>query len=167
MFRRPIVILLLGVGLVQPMLAARELSDDELRMKEQLIALSQGEGSVADLQIELTDGSPMQTIGTRIYTIADGKVISQEWDAPGSPEKRAEWAVTDDGIRNLLRELVTAQYWTFRGTEFTPDADEFMFRIHYKNLPPIEYRCQAHEYRQSQPFAAIRSVLLAFIKNKK
>ena len=163
MLRRLLVIVTLGVGLIQPLLAAGELSEDELRMKERVIALSQGDGSVADLTIDVLDGTPMQTTGNRIYHIANGKVVSQEWESIGSPEKRQERAVTEEEVRKLLQELVEKQYWTFQGTQFIVDADEFMFRVHYKNLQPVEYRCQAHEYQQSQPLSAIRAVLLTFV----
>ena len=95
MLRRLAVISTLSFGLIQPLLAAGELSEDELRMKERLIALSQGEGSVADLQIEVMDGTPMTLSGMRIDHIADGKVTSQVWDSIGSPVKRDERAVTD------------------------------------------------------------------------
>lgn len=157
------VLLTLGVGLIQPLLAARELSEDELRMKERVIALSQGEGAVADLQIEVLDGTAMTLSGNRIDHIADGKVTSQVWDYIGSPVQRDERTVTDDEVRKLLGALVEKKYWTFQGTKFIPDFEEFMFRFHYKNLQPVEYRCQAHEYQQSQPLSAIRSVLLSFV----
>ena len=161
--QRLLVIVTLGVGLVQPLLAAGELSEGELRMKERVIALSREDGSLADLRIELIDGGPMTGERTALYDIAGGKIVSQEWDAPGSPEKRQERATTEEEVRKLLQELVEKQYWTFQGTQFIVDADEFMFRVHYKNLQPVEYRCQAHEYQQSQPLSAIRAVLLTFM----
>lgn len=157
------VLLTLGFGLIQPPLAARELSEDELRMKERVIALSQGEGSVGDLQIEVLDGTAMTLSGNRIDHITDGKVTSQVWDYIGSPVKRDERAVTDDEVRKLLGALVEKKYWTFQGIKFIPDADSFLFRFHYKDLQPVEYHCQAHEYQQSQPLSAIRSVWLAFV----
>ena len=116
MIGRLLVMLTLGVGLIQQPLAPRELSEDELRMKEQLIALSQGEASVADLRIELMDGS---MVAHRSYLIADGKIVKREWDSPGSPEQHDEWTVTDDEVRVLLRDLVEKQYWTFEGTRFS------------------------------------------------
>lgn len=162
MIRRLFVFFLLTLGIIQS-LAAGELSGDAQRMKERLVALSQGAGAVADFRMELLGGGAMTGAKMGIYTIADGKIISQEWDAPGSPEKRDERVVTEDEIRKLVRELVEKQYWTFQGTAFIPDAEEFMFRIHYKNLQPVEYRCQAREYQPSQPLSAIRSVLLTFV----
>lgn len=56
MIKRFLVMLTLGIGLIQPPLSAGEFSNDDLRMKEQLIALSQGKGSTTDLRIELMDG---------------------------------------------------------------------------------------------------------------
>jgi len=162
MIRRLIVILTLGVGLIQPPLAARELSEDELRMKERVVALSQGKGSVADLRIELMDGG---MASSRHYDIANGKVVSRAWDAPGSPEQHDEWVVTDEEIRALLRALVEQQYWTFEGTQFVPDANVFLFRLYYKDLQPVDYRCDAEEYRQSPPRAAIRLLLLKFVSD--
>ena len=160
MLRRLLVIVTVGVGLIQPLLAAGELSEDKLRMKEQLIALSQGKGSVADLRIELFDGG---MAAHRSYLIANGKIVKREWDSPGSPEKHDERTVTDDEVRKLLRELVEKQYWTFEGTQFVPDANMFLVRFYYKNLPYVDYSCDADEYRQSQLRSAIRSVLLNFV----
>ena len=158
--RRLFVILMLGFGLVQPLVAAAESSEDELRMKESLIALSQGKGSVADLRIELSDG---RMAAYRSYLIANGKIVKRAWESPGSPEKHDEWTVTDDEVRKLLRELVEKQYWTFEGTRFVPDANIFLVRFYDKNLPYVDYRCDADEYRQSQQRSAIRSVLLDFV----
>ena len=155
-----LVLLALSFGLVQPPLAARELSEDELRMKERLIALSQGEDAVADLRIELLDGG---MAAHRSYLIANGKIVKQEWDSPGSPEKHDEWTVTDDEVRKLLRELVEKLYWTFEGTQFIPDNNMFLFRFYYKNLPYVDYRCDVDEYEPSPLRSAIRSVLLNFV----
>jgi hypothetical protein len=160
MSRRLVVLLTLAVGLIQPPLAARELSEDELRMKEQLIALSQGEGSVADLRIELMDVNMM---AHRSYLIADGRIIKRAWESPGSPEQHDEWTVTDDEVRTLLRDLVEKQYWTFEGTRFIPDNTVFLFRFYYKDLPHVDYRCDVDEYESSPQRSAIRSALLTFV----
>ena len=160
MLRRLLVIVTLGVGLIQPLLAAGELSEDDLRMKERVIALSQGEGSVADLRIELMDGG---MAAHRSYLIADGKIVKREWDLPDPLEKHDEWTVTDDEVRKLLRELVEKQYWTFEGTQFIPDNTMFLFRFYYKNLPYVDYRCDVNEYEPSPQRSAIRSVLLNFV----
>ena len=159
MIGRVLVMLTLGVGL-QPPLVARELSEDEARMKAQLIALSQGEDSLADLRIELMDGSMVKH---RSYLIADGKIVKREWDSPGSPEQHDEWTVTDAEVRALLRELVEKQYWTFEGTRFIPDNTVFLFRFYYKNLPHVDYRCDVDEYEPSSQRSAIRSALLNFV----
>ncbi len=102
----------------------------------------------------------------RIYDIANGKIISQEWDRPGSSLKRHDRAVTDEEMRNLLRQLIEHGYWTFRGTQFIVDANEFMFRFHYRGLESIEYSCQTHEYKPSQQLSAIRSVWLSFVSGQ-
>ena len=162
MLRRLLVIVTLGVGLIQPLLAAGELFEDDLRMKERLIALSQGEGSVADLRIELFDGG---MAAHRSYLIANGKIVKREWDSPGSPEKHDEWTVTDDEVRKLLRELVEKQYWMFEGTRFIPDNTMFLFRFYYKNMQYVDYRCEVNEYEPSQLRSAIRSVLLNFVSD--
>lgn len=141
----------------------RELSEDELRMKERLIALSRGEGNVADLHIELMDGGAMTIGKSGIYDIANGKIVSQRWDGIASPVKRQERAVSDQKIRQFFQTLIEHQYWTFKGTKFIPDANGFMFRFHYKGLPPIEYRCDAHEYEPSAQLSAIRSLWLNFV----
>lgn len=160
MLRQLFLILTLSFGLIQPLVAARELSDDELRMKEQLIALSQGEGSVADLRIEVMDGG---MAAHQDYLIADGKVVNRRWDSPGSPEKRQERAVTDEAVRKLVQQLIEQEYWTFQGTQFIPDNTMFLFRFYYKNLQSVDYRCDVNEYEPSQPRSAIRSVLLTFV----
>lgn len=89
MRKRLLLMLTLGVWLIQPPLSAGELSENDLRMKERLTALSRGEGSVADLR----------------------------------------------------------------------------FRFHYKNLPPVDYRCDIDEYETSPQRSAIRSALLTFVSN--
>ncbi len=160
--RQFLVMLTLGVGLIQSPLAAKELSKDDLRMKEQLIALSRGKGSVADLRIELMDGS---MAAHRSYLIASGKIVKQEWDSPGSPEKHDERTVTDDDIRKLLRELVEKQYWAFEGTRFIPDNNMFLFRFYYKNLQYVDYRCDVDEFEPSLQRSAIRSALLTFVSD--
>ena len=160
MLRRLLVIVTLGVGLIHPTLAAGEPSKDTLRMKERLIALSRGKGSVADLRIELFDGARG---AHRSYLIADGKIVKRERDASGPSEKREEWTVTDEKVRTLLRDLVATQYWTFEGTRFTPDNAIFLFRVYSKGLPSVDYRCDADEYEASPPRSAIRSLLLQFV----
>ncbi len=165
MIRRLLVLLTLGVGFIHLPLAAAELSGDELRVKERVVALSRGEGSLADLQIEIMDGTPMTLNGNRIHQIANGKVISQIWEHIGSSMKQNERAVTDEEVRKLLGELVEKQYWTFKGEMFIVDADQLMFRINYKDLPPVEYCCDAEQSRKSPSLAAIRSLLLKFISN--
>ena len=162
MIKRILVMLTLGVGLIQPPLAAKELSEDDLRMKEQLIALSQGEGPVADLRIELMDGG---MLAHRSYLIADGKIVKREWDSPGSAEKHDERTVTDDEVRKLLRELIEKQYWTFEGTRFVPDSNMFLFRFYYKDIPYVDYSCDFDEYEPSLQRSAIRSALLTFVSD--
>jgi len=157
---RLLAMLTLAVGLIQPPQAARELSEDDVRMKERLIALSQGDGSVANLRIELLDGS---MVAHRSYLIAEGKIVKREWDSPGSPEQHDEWTVTDDDVRALLRDLVEKQYWTFEGTRFIPDNTMFLFRFYYKNLQHVDYRCDVDEYEPSSKRSAIRSALMAFV----
>ena len=151
MIRRRLVMLTLGVGLIQPPQAVRELSEDELRMKEQLIAVIQGEAPVADLRIELMDGNMM---AHRSYLIADGKIVKREWDSPGSPEQHDEWTVREDAVRALLGDLVEKQYWTFEGTRFIPDNTVFLFRFYYKNLQHVDYRCDVDEYEASSQRSA-------------
>lgn len=164
MLRRFVVIVTLGVGLSQPLLAAEDRSDDEQRMKERLVTLSQGADSLEGLRIELVDGSLMTGTGMRVSNIANGKVVSQKWDSPSSPEQRDEWAVTDDEVRNFLQELIMQHYWTFhQGTSSLPDADGFSFRFYFKDLKPVEYRCDAQEYQQSEQLSAIRAVFLNFV----
>ncbi len=159
MIRRPWVLFLLSLGMIHSV-AAAELSKDALRMKERVIALSQREGSVAALRIELMDGGMGSA---RFYDIANGKVVSRAWDVPGSPEKRNERAVTDEEVRQLLRELIEKEYWTFEGTRFVPDANMFLFRFYDKDLQPVDYRCDAQEYQSSEQRSAIRAVFLNFV----
>lgn len=156
-----LVMLMLVIGLIQTPLFARELSKDDLRMKEQLIALSQGKGSITDLRIELMDGG---MAAHRSYLIADRKILKREWNSPGSPEKHEERTVTDDQVRKLLQELIEKQYWTFQGTQFIPDTNTFLFRFYYKNLQYVDYHCDANEYISSPQRSAIRSALLTFVQ---
>ncbi|MBI5149612.1 MAG: hypothetical protein HZA28_02415 [Candidatus Omnitrophica bacterium] len=141
----------------------RELSEDELRMKERLITLSRGEGAVADLQMKVRDGGAMTIGESGIYHIANGKIVSQKWDGIALPVKRQERVVTDEEVRKLLRQLIEHEYWTFQGTQFIVDASSFMFRFHYKDMPPVEYYCDAQEYEPSAQLSAIRSAWLSFV----
>ena len=164
MIKRFLIILTLGIGLIQSSLSAGDLTTNDLRMKEQLIALSQGEGLVSDLRIELMDGS---MAAHRSYLIADGKIVKREWDSPGSPEEYEERPVTDDQVRTLLQELIEKQYWTFQGTQFVPDNTVFLFRFYYKDLQYVDYRCDVSEYAQSSERSTIRSALLTFVQFEK
>ncbi len=159
-FGRFFIMSALGVGLIQSPLAARELSVNESHMKERITALSQGEGSVADLRIELYDGG---MAAHRSYLIADEKIIKRQWNLARPPEKHDELIVTDNQIRKLLRDLVEKQYWTFQGTRFIPDNTIFLFRFYDKDLPSVDYRCDVNEYESSPERSAIRSVLLNFV----
>ena len=158
--RRLLIFFALSLAIVRPA-AAAELSADELRMKERLVALSQGTDSLEGLRIELVDGN---MAASRMYDIAHGKIVSRVWDAPGSPEKHDERTVTDEDVRRLLRELVDKRYWTFQGTRFIPDNTMFLFRLYDKDLPPVDYRCDVDEYQPSPERSAIRAVLLNFVK---
>ena len=73
--------------------------------------------------------------------------------------------MSDEEIRQRLRELIARHYWTFKGATWIPDAEEFMFRFHAKGLPDVEYRCQAHDYQKSKPLSAIRSTWLTFVSS--
>ena len=157
-----VVVLALGCGLIPSLWAAGEMSQDELRMKERVIALSQGEGSVADLRIEGMDGGMASFTH---FEITDGKVVRKRWETPGLSAQQGERAVTHEEIRALLKELVAKEYWTFKGTRFIPDANTFLFRFYDKDLQPVDYRCDAEEYRQSPPRSAIRAVLLNFVSD--
>ena len=95
--------------------------------------------------------------------MGDGKAVRDTWEGTGSPKTHGERAVTDDEIRQFLQELLETEYWTFRGTRFIPDYDDFRVRFHYKDLTPVEYYCQAHEYEPSQSLLAIRDVVLTFV----
>ena len=124
------------------------------------MAVSQGTESLTGLRIEIADGTMMRW---RHYEIAGGQVVSQAWDELGAPARDAQWTVTDEAVHQLLSELVAQQYWTFQGTRFVPDADTFLFRFYYQELPVVTYQCDAEEYRRSQAREAIRSTLLTFV----
>ena len=159
--RRLVVLIVLSFGIVQAV-AAAELPEDAQRMKECLIALSQGKDSVADLRIELFDGG---MAAHRSYLIANGKIVKQEWDLSSPQEKRDEWTVTDEEVHKLLGELVEKQYWTFQGTQFVPDNTMFLFRLYYKDLQFVDYRCDVNEYEPSLQRSAIRAAFLKFVSH--
>ena len=162
-----LVMLIFGFGITQPLLAVTELSQDELSMKDRLVALSQKTSSLDDLKIEFFDGSGMSP-DLKIYNIMKGKISAQHWTLRfGSQAKIHERAMTDDELRNLLRELIEKRYWTFKGTRFTPDAPLFLFRFHYKGLNPVDYHCEDDEYRKSKELSSIRDLFLRFVSDEK
>ena len=155
---------ILGFGITQPLLAVTELSQDELSMKERLVKLSQGAGSLEELRIEFVDGSSMSP-NMKIYNIAKGKISGQKWTSIGSKAKNYERAVTEDELRNLLRELIEKQYWIFQGAKFILDAPTFLFRFNYKGLKSVQYDCDANEYQKSENLSAIRDLFLRFVSD--
>ena len=161
-FGQVVVLLILGIGLLQPPAAAGDRAQDEQRMKERLTALSRGQGSLADFRIQMMDGG---MAAARHWEIAKGKVVYRAWLEAGASEQHSERAVTDDEIRALLSTLVKQEYWTFAGTRFVPDANMFLFRFYDKDLEPVDYSCDAEEYPPSSPRAAIRAIFLTFVSN--
>jgi hypothetical protein len=156
-------ILAFSLAVFQPPLAAEESwSPDHQVMKERLIALSKGDGPVDGLRIEVMDGDAMHP-RMGIYLIAGGKVDIREWSELGGEEKRKERVYAEEDIRKLLADLIQHEYWTFQGETFYPDGGDFLFRIQDSDLPPVEYRCGPHEYRQSPQRLAIRRLLLEFV----
>lgn len=134
--------------------------EDVRRMHERLMALSQGEDSIADLRIELMDGG---MASHRSFTIGAGKLVSKEWKSPGSPMIHREGTVTDSRVSNLLQELIARKYWTFPGTRFVPDAPTFLFRFFYRDLKYVDFRCDDEELRESAGRVAIRDSFLEFV----
>jgi hypothetical protein len=155
---RHLVLSLLCAG-VMPAAFAAERAQVERAMKERLTAISQG-ASLEGLRIEAIDGD---MAAFRAVEIASGKVVSREWDAPGSPEQRHEREVSESQVRGLVRDMLAKQYWTFQGTRFVPDANKFIFRFWAPGLEPVDYWCDAAEYEKSPERAAIREALLRFI----
>ena len=154
-------------GIIQPLLAVTEMSQDELSMKERLVTLSQGTDSLEDLRIEFFDGSGMSP-NLKVYSIENGKISSQQRAGRFDYQAKIhERAVTDDKLRGLLRGLIEERYWTFKGIQFTPDAPLFLFRFYYKGLKPVDYRCQDDEYQKSKELSSIRDILLRFVSDEK
>ena len=137
-----------------------EMSEDVRRMHERLVALSQGEGSMSDLRIEFLDGGMS---AHRSFLIEGGTLVSKEWSAPGAPMVQLEGSVTDSRVSELLERLIAKQYWTFEGTRFVPDASLFLFRFYYRDLKPVDFRCDAEEFQRSETRAAIRDLFLRFV----
>lgn len=135
------------------------MSDDVRRMHDRLIASSKGEGSVSDLRIEFMDGG---MASHRSFSVEGGKLVSKEWTSPGSPMIHREGSVTRARISKLLQQLIAKQYWTFEGTRFVPDAPLFLFRFHYGELKPVDFRCDAEELKESDTRRAIRDLFLEF-----
>ena len=158
-----LLVIVLSLGLARPALAADDLSKPEAKMKDRVVAVSEGKASPADLKIELMDGSAMSATGLRIYEVTDGHILGQTWESPNSPVTRHEGVTTDGQLQQLLRALIEAKYWTLEGTTFVPDANTFLLRLQAKDLAPVEYRCDAEEYTASPERAAIRAILLTFV----
>ena len=159
---RIILMTALGLCVMQSAFGAevRELSDAELKMKERVTALSQGEGDMTRFRIELFYGDMVRSVSAQII---HGAVLSQTYDRPGGPSKTDKRDVTDDEIRGLLKELVAKQYWIFQGTKFVPDAEALIFRLRDKDLPPVDYRCDAEEIGKSPEREAIRTLFVTFL----
>jgi hypothetical protein len=154
--------LVVGLTLMQLPAAARELTEFETEVKDRMVELGQGQGSVEKVRIELMDGSGMMP-GLRIYEIANGQVLGQVWGEPGSAVDRREGTASEAQVRELLRTLVEQQFWNFEGTAFVPDAPMFLFRLQMPGLPPMDYRCDKTEYEASPERLAIRATLLTFV----
>ena len=137
------------------------MSEDVQRMHEQLLALTEGEGSISDLRIEFMDTRGLSA--HRSFLIEARSLVSKEWKSPGSPMIHLKGNVTDSRVTELIQELIDKQYWTFQGTRFVPDAPTFLFRFYYADLPYVDFRCDAEEFRQSPERAAIRDLFLKFV----
>jgi hypothetical protein len=129
-------------------------------MHERLIALSKGAGSMSDLRIEFLDGG---MASHRSFLVEGGKLVRREWSSPGAPMIQLEGSVTDSRVSQLLEQLIAKQYWTFEGTRFVPDAPLFLFRFHYRDLKPVDFRCDAEEFQRSEARAAVRDLFLRFV----
>ena len=157
---RPVMAWIVGAAVLAPLLAMATVSERDLRMKERLVELSQSAEPLDDLRMEMLDGN---MAASRHYEIVHGRVVSRVWDSPGVPGKHEERRVRDAEVRALLRALIEKQYWMFQGTRFIPDNTMFLFRIYYKDWPPVDYRCDVEEYIASPQRAAIRAILLDFV----
>jgi hypothetical protein len=129
-------------------------------MHARLMALSQGEGSMSDLRIELMDGG---MAAHRSFTINAGKLVSKEWTSPGSPMVQREGDVPDARLAELLQQLIAKRYWSFEGTRFVPDAPVFLFRFFYGDLSYVDFRCDHEELEESAARSAIRTLFLTFV----
>ena len=138
------------------------MSEDEQRMHERLVALTEGAGSVSDLHIEFMDGS---MVSHRSVHIEAGELVSKEWKSPGSPMIHLEGRVTDARVSELLRRLIAEQYWTFQGTRFVPDAPTFLFRFYYGDLKYVDFSCDAAEFQDSPARTRIRDLFVRFLSD--
>lgn len=110
--------MLLSLGTIQPLVVA-ELSPDELRMKERLVALSLGAGALEGLRIEVARGCGMMPT-YRSYNIADGKVRRREWTSIGGEEIRGEQVVTDMQFVASLGDWLESGTGRFKGRVLFP-----------------------------------------------
>ena len=159
---RIILMTALGVCVMQPVFGAevRELSDAELKMKERVTALSQGAGSLEHFRIEMFYGDMTRSIAA---DITHDRLTRRAWDSPLAPTTLDDRPVSEEQVRRLLADLVAAQYWIFRGTEFVPDAQAFVFRLRDEDLSVVDYRCDAEEIGKSPEREAIRTFFLTFL----
>ena len=137
------------------------MTEDVRRMHERLTALSRGEGSMSQLRVEFMDASGLSS--HRSYSIESGKLVSREWPSPGSAMIQREGSVPAARVSELLQQLIANEYWRFEGTRFTPDAPMFLFRFYDVDLKPVDFRCDAEEYRKSEARSAIRTLFLEFV----
>lgn len=137
-----------------------EMSEDVRRMHERLVATAAGRSSLSGLRIEFLRGG---MAAHQSFTIESGKLVTQEWDAPGSRMIRREGSATDARVTELLQRLITAEYWKFQGTRFVPDAPTFVFRFHAGDGEYVDFRCDEEEIRLSPERRAIRELFLDFV----
>lgn len=136
------------------------LSPAAARMHERLVTLSEGNGSLSELRIELMDGGMSSH---RSFELHAGKLVGKEWSTPGAPMVRSEGSVTDSRVSELLLQLIATRYWTFQGTRFVPDAPVFLFRFYYGDLDPVDFRCDAEELQRSESRRVIRDLFLDLV----
>ncbi len=144
--------------------SAPEMSEDIRLMRERLVSLSRGEGSLAELRIQLMDGN---RASHRSMLLEGGELVIKKWTAPGSPMVERKGIVTEARVSALLRQLIAKRYWTFHGTRFVIDAPTFLFRFYYPGLEHVAFYCDHEELDASPARAEIRELFLDFVASTK
>ena len=168
------VVVLLNASSIAPV---EKLSPDEEQMKERLTRISQGSEPVGTLRIEFY-WRPSHRSGPLIrfidYFIANGTITREyygPWKKGSEPQdyQRAMAPVSDERVRQLLRDLIDQMYWEFKKDLCSSDEVSLVFRFSFNDRSePVEYSRQSPKHLPEGPCHTSRivSTFLKFVDDE-